>query len=256
MSGSEMASQADLETRLAWLKRKLKAREKVLQHLEQRLTLAPTDKHWLFLRDEHEKARADLWTELRQLERERQGAHPLTQWVDDYLTHWEEPEDSVFGTLEKSTSPVLPLLSPEQQHELETWQGLLRKVEARLLRLPGDPRLLALRESHRARIQALQGSEPAPSAPSAPPPSEQQESPSVSQTEQRSQMEPSEQQGGRTRAQIEKELEIWHQLVKKSQDRLAAKPELLHLRGMIAEHQQKIAALQAELAALNSSPGD
>lgn len=241
MSGG-LSAAPDLEAQLVLLKRKLKARDKVLLHLEQRLALAPENQHWLFLKDEHEKARTDLKGELQRLELEQQaGAHKLTHLVDHYLSQWEESGEDVFAPGESEAPAPNQALSPEQQHELETWQGLLRKVEARLLRLPGDPRLLALRVSHQARIQALQKGETAqnpdflPSSLLPEPAAEIQKMPLLKP---------------RTREQIEKELEIWAKLVQKSQARLAAKPELVHLRGMLAEHEGKIAALVAELATL------
>jgi len=249
---AELSAERERQAQLLLLKRKLKARDKVLLHLEQRLRVAPDNQHWLFLKDEHEKARLDLQEQVRQLELARQDAHQLTQWVEGYLSHWEDADQEVLDPGESEAPTKNQALSAEQAHELETWQALLRKVEARLLRLPGDPRLLDLRASHQMRIQALQnfGSEPAPiptAAPPAPPPPLPEplsEPPKTAALQ------------GRSREQIEKELEIWAKLVKKSQERLAAKPELAHLRGMIAEHQAKMASLVAELAALPQENGD
>ncbi|MBT9543929.1 MAG: hypothetical protein IV090_00925 [Candidatus Sericytochromatia bacterium] len=249
---ADLSAERDRQTQLLLLKRKLKARDKVLLHLEQRLRMAPDNQHWLFLKDEHEKTRLDLHEQMRQLELERQGSHQLTQWVEGYLSHWEDADQEVLDPGESEAPTKNQALSAEQAHELETWQSLLRKVEARLLRLPGDPRLLDLRASHQMRIQALQnfGSEPAPiptAAPPAPPPPLPEplsEPPKTAALQ------------GRSREQIEKELEIWAKLVKKSQERLAAKPELAHLRGMIAEHQAKMASLVAELAALPQENGN
>ncbi len=252
---ADLSAERDRQAQLLWLKRRLKARDKVLLHLEQRLRVAPDNQHWLFLKDEHEKARLDLQEQVRQLELERQSAHQLTQWVEGYLSHWEETGDEVLDPGESEEPTKNQALSAEQAHELETWQSLLRKVEARLLRLPGDPRLLDLRASHQMRIQALQniGKEPvstpitptpAPAALPPPLPEPLSEPPKTAALQ------------GRSREQIEKELEIWAKLVKKSQERLAAKPELAHLRGMIAEHQNKMASLVAELAALPQENGD
>jgi len=244
MSGPpDPASESARTERLFLLKRKLQARDKVLLHLEQRLSEAPDNQHWLFLKDEHEKARAELYDALRQLERERQGTHRLTEWVEGYLSQWDNSCEDVLDPDESEATTQKQTLSAEQQHELETWQGLLRKVEARLLRLPGDPRLLKLRASHQARIQALQnvGAEPE----------------SVSNTVLESVSVPIPQPAkNRTREQIEKELEIWAKLIHKSQERLAAKPELAHLRGMITEHQAKMAGLMAELQALPAEKAD
>jgi hypothetical protein len=259
---ADLSAERDRQAQLLWLKRRLKARDKVLLHLEQRLRLEPNNQHWLFLKDEHEKARLDLHGQVRQLELERQSAHQLTEWVEGYLSHWEETGDEVLDPGESEAPPKNQALSAEQAHELETWQSLLRKVEARLLRLPGDPRLLDLRASHQRRIQALQnvGNEPVsmpttPAPAALPPPlpeslSEPPKTAAVSESLQGNLLQ------GRSREQIEKELEIWAKLVKKSQERLAAKPELAHLRGMIAEHQSKMASLVAELAALPQANGD
>lgn len=255
---ADLSAERDRQAQLFLLKRKLEARDKVLLHLEQRLRLAPDNQHWLFLKDEHEKARLDLHGQLRQLELKRQGPHQLTQLVEGYLSHWEDADEEVLDPGESEAPTKNQALSPEQEHELETWQALLRKVEARLLRLPGDPRLLDLRASHQMRIQALQnfGNEPV-SMPTTPPPAPAALPPplpeSLSEPPKAAAL-PESRQGsllqGRSREQIEKELEIWAKLVKKSQERLAAKPELAHLRGMIAEHQAKMASLVAELAAL------
>ncbi len=242
---ADLSAERDRQAQLLLLKRKLEARDKVLLHLEQRLRLAPDNQHWLFLKDEHEKARLDLHGQLRQLELRRQGPHQLTQLVEGYLSHWEDADEEVLDPGESEAPTKNQALSPEQEHELETWQALLRKVEARLLRLPGDPRLLDLRASHQMRIQALQnfGNEPV-SLPTTPPPAPAALPESLSEAPKEAPIQ------RRSREQIEKELEIWAKLVKKSQERLAAKPELAHLRGMIAEHQAKMASLVAELAAL------
>jgi hypothetical protein len=224
----------------ALLKRKLLAREKILNHLESRLMHTPEDAHCLFLKTEHEQAQESLKAEMRALEAQKNQPHALSQWVNDYLNQWET-EDDVFSSEEASPQTRL---EPALQHELETWQSLLRKVEERLLRLPGDPRLLTLRESHRQRIQALQsGQKSEPDTPLSP-----SEAPSV-QLETAS-PEPT----GRTLAQIEKEILIWHKLVEKSKARLAAKPELTHLKTMIAEHQNKIEQLETEWAERENKP--
>jgi len=225
-------SSEELSDARTWLKRKLLAREKIINHLDSRLMKIPEDPHCLFLKTEHEQVQESLIAELRAIEAQRTQPHALTEWVNDYLNQWET-EDDVFST-EKETQP--PLLEPTLQHELETWQSLLRKVEERLLRLPGDPRLLALRESHRQRIQALQSDQSTePDKASLP---EVTSSPKIETA--------SSEPIGRTLAQIEKEILIWHKLVEKSKTRLAAKPELTHLKTMIAEHQSKIAQLETE----------
>ncbi|MGE3726873.1 MAG: hypothetical protein AB7I41_15040 [Candidatus Sericytochromatia bacterium] len=244
MSGPpDPASESDRTERLFLLKRKLQARDKVLLHLEQRLNEAPDNQHWLFLKDEHEKVRAELYNALRQLERERQGTHRLTEWVEGYLSQWDDSCEDVLDPGESEATTQKKTLSAEQQHELEIWQGLLRKVEARLLRLPGDPRLVKLRASHQARIQALQNVAAEPE--------------SISNTVSEPISAPTPQPAkSRTREQIEKELEIWAKLIQKSQERLAAKPELVHLRGMITEHQTKMAGLMAELQALPAEQAD
>jgi chromosome segregation ATPase len=205
------------------LRRRRQARQKVLAHLEARLAQQPQDAHLLFLHEEHSRALAQIDADLRRYDQSGQvRAGQLAELVDHYLEQWQ------------AAPPVVTTLEQSLRHELQTWQEMLARVEERLLRLPGDPRLMQLRSEHQWRIVRLQeqlesGSQrlPAPIEPESLPD---------------------------TLNPLQRELETWRALQQKTQARLQARPELTHLKGVLAEHQAKIEALEQRLAASEEHP--
>lgn len=234
--------ESDPEARRNWLKRKLEARDKILSHLELRLRTAPQDKHLLFLQEEHSRIRQKLIEELRGLDLQLQKRHQkLGELVEDYLDNWQ--------TSHSPTAPQdRPAQSEEQQqlqHELETWQEMLKKVEARLLRLPGDPRLIRLRSEHQWRIIRLQEALKPPTGIS--PPTAATDSATAS-----AELEPAPQPP----PPVQRELETWKEMYAKTQARLLVRPELEHLKPLLASYQQRITELESRLASGQSKIQD
>lgn len=217
-----------------WLKRKLEVRDKILKHIEQRLQTAPQDKHLLFLYQEHSQMRNQLVEEIKSLERQLQEKYQqLEMLVDHYLENWQ--------TEQHATTPAQPVHTEAEQklqHELQVWQKMLKKVEERLLRLPNDPRLIQLRSEHQWRIIQLQEALNALSSPfaTAIPP----EQPHLSVPETVSACAPCS-------TPLIRELETWKQMHAKTQARLSARPELTHLKPLLAHYQQRIAELETQL---------
>jgi len=242
-----------------WIQRKLNARNKILTHLEARLQNTPDDPHLLFLQEEHLRARDQLFEEMKSLDLQWQEKHlKLSELVDAYLS---ETQASTPSEPQEQTAQT----SEQQAHltELKTWKELLEKVEERLLRLPGDPRLLRLRSEHQWRIlcleEALSTSQTSPPSHADQPHSPAQEAqnpgqklpapPLEEKTAERpalapetESVNPSENSGSR----IEKELETWKAMLEKTRNRLLARPELTHLKPLLAEYQSRIEKLEAE----------
>lgn len=222
MTNSAFDSQPDeaaLAQQRAELQRKLLVRERLLAVIEARLEASPDDAHQRFLQEEHLRAQAQLQGQWHQLQLKQGGRQAeLEQIVDTYLR--------------------APVQAPvpahkELEHSRKTWIELIDKVRQRLLKRPGDPRLMQLLAEHQGRLLAVEQS--------------------LRQVRQEDTALPElvleqvlPETAAVVRSPAEREIDVLRALIEKTQERLRAKPELGHLKGLIAQHQNRLAALERQ----------
>jgi len=212
--------------------------ERILAAIQARLQAQPQDPHQLFLLEENQRRHRQLNQALRQqVLQESESSGHLESFVAAYVQDWDE-------------EPEATELSPEQtaeqqrlQHERQTWEQMVHKVRERLVKKPGDPMLMRLLGEHQARLLSVQEGlhrlaggeaevltvfEKLEQVPS--PPVAQAESPEVDA--------------------LRREQRILEGMLDKTHKRLEAKPELLHLKALIARHSARLMEIQNALRAL------
>lgn len=234
----------------AGLQLKLETRKRLIETIEARLVSHPDDPHQLFILQEHLQARDQLVAQLRQLQSELDSDYQnLDAWVRDYVQNMQRQT-----TLkQENRSPDAQAELAALQSEKQTWEGLIEKVRLRLQKRPGDPLLMKLLAEHQGRLLKLQlqletlGASNMP-LPLATEPAEAEaplliESVLAAQPPEAGPDDPQ-------RLALLRERDVLLAMVDKTRQRLAAKPELIQLKALIAQHEARIAVLQAELDGL------
>ncbi|PKL80558.1 MAG: hypothetical protein CVV27_00275 [Candidatus Melainabacteria bacterium HGW-Melainabacteria-1] len=257
---------------------KLQVRQRVIEMIENRLAAKPDDKHQRFILQEHILARDVLSAELRRLNLAQDLRYQdLDAFVNDYVQLLSADAPQVRAATVPSEAVAGQI--KELKHELKTWQEMIEKVRARMQKRPGDPLLMRLLGEHQARQLAVQhslnqlingddnseGSDASlvleqveaklggagdlspPVATGASP--EAAGSACLPDAETR-QPEPIAQNP--ELFSLQKELEIFSGMVEKTRQRLANKPELLHLRALIQQHETRIQEIRARIVTLRS----
>lgn len=213
----------------------LKITRKILALLEARLHETPHDNHQLFLQAHHRNREKQLLEALRLHNTDRRYL-ALEKWVEAKIQ-----------ALDPDQHPETPAsLSPEEEtrqsrlmQEQRTWQDLIQKVRQRLQKKPGDPQLMQLLAEHQSRLLGLQEQLRQQQT------GVQEEPLILSQFE----SPPPETSPGE-RLQLQREIEVLNALCEKTRQRLQDKPELLHLKGLIAQHEERLRNLRETLASL------
>ncbi|MGV3523659.1 MAG: hypothetical protein ACO1RX_05510 [Candidatus Sericytochromatia bacterium] len=213
--------EAKLAQQRAELQHKLRVRERLLAVIEARLEVSPNDPHQRFLQEEHLRAQAQLQAQWQQLQIKQGGRQAeLEQIVETYLS--------------APVEPPIPA-QKELEHSRKTWLELIDKVRQRLLKRPGDPRLMQLLAEHQGRLLAVEQSlRQARQEELAPPELVLEQVLPANESE--------------VRSPAEREMDVLRALIEKTQERLRAKPELSHLKGLIAQHESRLAALERQSA--------
>lgn len=237
---------ADEDPRIS-LRRKLEVREKLIKVIEERLLAQPEDRHQRFLLQEHQAARAALSEALRRLnERLDARYQDLETYVAEYVQQLEQPPPAPAAGLD------------EREREARTWQELIDKVRARLVKRPGDPRLMRLLAEHQARLLRITESRAALGA--LPPHSgydgthlvlENLAAPDIAPESGPEPIVEAPESG--PLAALLQEREVFAGMVEKTRQRLAAKPELVHLKALIQQHEARLQALDAQIAESRSA---
>ncbi|HEY9843879.1 MAG: hypothetical protein ACAI44_36015 [Candidatus Sericytochromatia bacterium] len=233
------------------LQLKLAVRERIIRTIEARLKEHPADPHQRFLLEEHLAARAAMLEELRRLNLEKDlRCHDLDAFVSEYVQ-----------ALEAEPDPEQAQEQASLEHERQSWEDLIAKVRARLLKRPGDPQLMRLLGEHQARLLNVQeslhalkgahpfGQTPKPAAGAIP---EQPEEPAAPPVELVLEQLPATRPHSAVHA-IERELEVFIGMVEKTRQRLAAKPELGHLTPLIKQHEARIEELKRQIEAARAA---
>lgn len=190
----------------------------------------------------------------------------LDSFVDEYV---QQIETSAQRQGQGPDSERLQTL----EHEIQTWEELISKVRARLVKRPGDPLLMRLLGEHQARLLSLQenrrlllnqSAANTPKSTSDLPtklpdsvlesvygrPQSQSAHP---ESEAESLSESIESQPTSPQVQaLQRELDVFSGMVEKTRERLAAKPELVHLKALIVQHEARIQELKQQLNQLDS----
>lgn len=214
----------------------LKITRKILTLLEARLQQAPHDNHQLFLQAHHRTREKQLLESLRIHNTDRRYL-ALEQWVNAKIQILD-PE----GSSEEQKATLSPEEAAQQTRllqEQKTWQDLIQKVRQRLQKKPGDPQLMQLLAEHQSRLLRLQEQLRQDQT------GVREEALVLSQFENaQPEANPSE------RLQLQREIEVLNALCEKTRQRLQDKPELLHLKGLIAQHEERLRTLRETLARL------
>lgn len=233
------------------LKVKLEIRQKIIAQIETRLQLTPNDPHQLFLLDQHLQARDQLTNALRQANLELdQRYHELDDFVENYI---EQSNSDTKKEQEIRQKPEYQALLHQQQ----TWHSLIEKVRQRLVKKPGDPLLSRLLGEHQARLLSTQ-EQMAQLTTSLSPESEttslsqilaQERIPKPAQVQEPDAQAQSAatQSNDARKISLEREQNVLLAMVEKTRQRLHAKPELLHLKALIEQHQNRLEQIRSEL---------
>lgn len=248
------------------LRLRLEVRQRVIETIEKRLSLKPDDKHQRFILEEHLKARDAMVAELREhnlrLADRYQG---LDAFVNEYVQQISQP--AISDGPERERLKAL-------EHELQTWEDLIAKVRARLVKRPGDPLLMKLLAEHQARLLKLQESRrvmlPQPEFEANDLPESVLESiysrvPEVPQiaadASATGDKAPENTDAVAIDAPVfapsaevlvlQRELEVFKGMLEKTRVRLAAKPELVHLKQLIVQHEARIRDISEQLDKLS-----
>ena len=230
----------------AALQQRLAACERLLALIQQRLQAQPHDKHQLFLLELHQQRHARLralWQDQR-----LKGQNHLQQLdsvVNEYLERWTPEVLSDSAAAEEN--PEAAAAARHLDHERQTWEAMVARVRERLVKKPGDPMLMRLLGEHQARLLSVQeqlrqlSGEPA----------EEQTvfEAYAARAADREAEAPARPVSPEVEA-LERELGLLEALAAKTRQRLEAKPELKQLQGLIAQHEARVAEIQAELARL------
>lgn len=228
--------QASLEARdpRVVLQARLEAGQRVLESIQERLKEQPQDTHLLFIQAEHQQRRERLLHELRLLNLQGDSRYgSLAVWVESYLEQTQAEAE------EPELSPEAQAEQQRLQEEQGVWTDMIAKVQDRLVKKPGDARLMRLLGEHQARLLKVQEAlrllnqgEPEPEL-------------VLEQVER--EMSENAPEETPERLQLRREILVLQGMVEKTQERLFKKPELLHLKALIAQHEARIRELQAQL---------
>lgn len=230
LQGLTRLSASDVREGLSY---QLKVTRKILEVIAVRLQETPHDNHQLFLQETHQSREQHLLEALRLHNTERRYL-ALEKWVDEKVKQLDP---------EGSSAP--PPLSAEQAverqqllQEQKTWQDLIQKVRQRLQKKPGDPRLMQLLAEHQSRLLRLQEH------------LRQQQNSTQEEALVLSQWDAPPSEAPTERLRLQREIEVLNALCEKTQQRLQEKPERLHLKRLIAQHEARLKSLREELASL------
>lgn len=231
---------SDQDPRIA-LSLQLKMTRKVLKAIEERLLQAPQDSHQRYLQEIHSQRESRLLDALRLANTDRRYQR-LETWVNQKVLELD-PE----GTSEDPALSDAERAAQERLREAQrTWQRLIQKVREKLVKKPGDAKLMRLLAEHQSQLLRLQ---------------EQlrqqhhrveEEALVLSQFEKPPEV--ADPIPGTTavseRVRLQREIEMREALCEKTRQRLLDKPELLHLKGLITQHEVQIKRLRESLQAL------
>lgn len=262
------------------LRLRIEVRDRVIAAIETRLVQNPDDRHQLFILEEHQKAREAMLDELRRLNFAHDPRYQnLDTFVDDYVQ--AIAQSPAINPAEAANGEALLELAREQQ----TWQDMIDKVRQRLVKRPGDPQLMRLLAEHQARLlKVTESRHVLLSGPATAQPGTSDklvlESLSMPQTLQRAPADgppaaavaetvnaPAPAPAAEAAAADEplaeaalpispllagllREREVFAGMVEKTRQRLAAKPELIHLNALIQQHEARLRELDAQIADL------
>lgn len=232
------------------LKVKLEIRQKIIAQIETRLQLNPNDPHQLFLLDQHLQARDQLTNALRQANLELDPRyHELEDFVENYI---EQSNSDTKKEQEIRQKPEYQALLHQQQ----TWLSLIEKVRQRLVKKPGDPLLSRLLGEHQARLLSIQ-EQMAHFTTSLSPETEATSLEQILDKESIPKPVPDQEFDAQQNAitgsdqarkiSLEREQDVLLAMLEKTRQRLHAKPELLHLKGLIEQHQNRLEQIRSEL---------
>ncbi len=211
----------------------LRVVRKILNLIEDRLQETPEDDHQLFLLETHRAREQQLLKSLR-LQNTDKRYHALEEWVNKKLATLDPENHS-------AEDPEQEAQKAQLEHEKKTWETMIQRVREKLKKKPGDPKLMRLLGEHQGRLLHLQ---------------EQLRQQEAGIEEEALVLEKAEQLKQESdvpvteRVRLEREMEVLAALCEKTKQRLFAKPELLHLKGLIAHHENRLKALQEQLNAL------
>lgn len=265
------------------LRLRIEVRDKVIAAIAFRLAQNPQDQHQLFILEEHQKAREAMLDELRRLNFANDPRYQnLDTFVDDYVQ--AIGQSPAIKAADAANREALAELAREQQ----TWQEMIDKVRQRLVKRPGDPQLMRLLAEHQARLLKVRhallsgaaGAEAGPAAsdklvleslstpklsgsPQSPvsaapdaawPPPEPMPAPAAAEVPAPA-LEPATLAEAAEAAPLspqlialQREREVFAGMVEKTRQRLAAKPELIHLKALIQQHETRLRELDAQIA--------
>lgn len=209
----------------------LKITRKILETLEHRLHEDPENDHQLYLQEVHRTREAYLIEALR-LQNTDQRYHALEKWVNEKVKQLDPEGLSDVPELSAEAEAQRQKLLQEQK----TWQHMVHKVKERLLKKPGDQQLIKLLSEHQGRLLRLQET------------LRQQSQGIKEEALVLSQFDAPEVDVAPTeKIRLQREIEMLEALCEKTRQRLQDKPELLHLKALIAQHEERLKALRAEL---------
>lgn len=226
----------DQDPRVA-LSLQLKMTRKVLKAIEERLQQNPLDPHQLYLQEIHTQRESRLLDALRLANTDRRY-QDLEAWVNQKVRQLD-PEGA-------SADPVLSAEEIAAQKRLreaqKTWQGLIQKVREKLVKKPGDAKLMRLLAEHQSQLLRLQEQLRQQSN------KVEDEALVLSQFEKPPEV--SDTAAVSERVRLQREIEMREALCEKTRQRLLDKPELLHLKALITQHEAEIKNLRKNLQAL------
>lgn len=215
----------------------LKMTRKVLKAIETRLESTPQDTHQLYLQEVHLHREKQLLNTLR-LANTDDRYQRLETWVNQKVQQLDPEASNETIHLSAEEHAAQARLREEQK----AWQSLIQKVRERLVKKPGDPKLVQLLAEHQNRLLRLQEQE-----------RQQQnkiEEEALVLTSFESSLESAGAEASTERVRLLREIAMREALCEKTRQRLFDKPELLHLNALIAQHESHIKALRENLQAL------
>jgi hypothetical protein len=215
----------------------LKMTRKVLNAIEERLQQSPQDAHQLYLQEVHTQRESQLLDALR-LENTDRRYQRLEAWVNQKVQQLDPEGASNEVTLSAEEMAAQNRLREEQK----TWQTLIQKVRERLVKKPGDVKLMQLLAEHQSRLLRLQEQL-----------RQQQhkiEDEALVLTQFEKPLESIAREETPERVRLQREIEMREALCEKTRQRLMDKPELLHLKALITQHEVQIKTLRESLQAL------
>jgi hypothetical protein len=207
---------------------------KILTAIEERLQQAPQDNHQRFLQEVHTQREKRLLDALRLANTDRRY-QSLEAWVNQKVKQLDPEGDS-----EEAVLSAEEMADRERLREAQkTWQSLIQKVRERLVKKPGDAKLMQLLGEHQSQLLRLQEQ------------LRQQhskiEDEALVLTQFEKPLEAISTEEPPERVRLQREIEMREALCEKTRQRLMDKPELLHLKALITQHEAEIKALRESL---------